>query len=82
MVDRPIAVVSNVSTTPALLMVHVDQLHRPMKMTDASGAVVWNAVYSPFGGAYTLSGSETLNARFPGQWFQMEAGLCVCLCGV
>jgi len=36
---------------------------------------VWSAVYSPFGGAYTLSGSETLNARFPGQWFQLEAGL-------
>jgi len=39
------------------------------------GADVWSALYSPFGGAYTLSGSETLNARFPGQWFQMEAGL-------
>ena len=44
-------------------------------MTDATGADVWSALYSPFGGAYTLSGSETLNARFPGQWFQMEAGL-------
>ena len=44
-------------------------------MTDATGADVWSAHYSPFGGAYTLSGSETLNARFPGQWFQMEAGL-------
>ena len=51
-VDRPIAVVSGVNTTPALLMVHVDQLHRPMKMTDGSGSVVWSAVYSPFGGAY------------------------------
>ncbi|MGE0056064.1 MAG: hypothetical protein AB7S74_17855 [Hyphomicrobium sp.] len=52
-------------------------------MTDATGADVWSALYSPFGGAYTLSGSETLNARFPGQfccstlgkpvlmWFQM-----------
>ena len=74
-VDRPVAVVSNVATTPALLMVHVDQLNRPVKMTDATGADVWSALYSPFGGAYTLSGSETLNARFPGQWFQMEAGL-------
>ncbi|MGE0056292.1 MAG: RHS repeat domain-containing protein [Hyphomicrobium sp.] len=73
--DRPVAVVSNVATTPALLMVHVDQLNRPVKMTDAMGADVWSALYSPFGGAYTLSGSETLNARFPGQWFQMEAGL-------
>ncbi|MEZ5901187.1 MAG: RHS repeat-associated core domain-containing protein [Hyphomicrobiaceae bacterium] len=74
-VDRPVAVVSNVATTPALLMVHVDQLNRPVKMTDATGAVVWSALYSPFGGAYTLSGAETLNARFPGQWFQLEAGL-------
>jgi RHS repeat-associated protein len=44
-------------------------------MTDAAKAVVWSAVYSPFGGAYTITGSETLNARFPGQWFQLEAGL-------
>jgi RHS repeat-associated protein len=44
-------------------------------MTDAAKAVVWSAVYSPFGAAYTITGSETLNARFPGQWFQLEAGL-------
>jgi RHS repeat-associated protein len=74
-VDRPIAVVSNVNTTPALLTVHVDQLNRPAQMTDAAKAVVWSAVYSPFGGAYTITGSETLSARFPGQWFQLEAGL-------
>jgi RHS repeat-associated protein len=67
--------VSNVNTTPALLTVHVDQLNRPVQMTDAAKAVVWSAVYSPFGGAYTITGSETLNARFPGQWFQLEAGL-------
>ncbi|MEQ1712164.1 MAG: RHS repeat-associated core domain-containing protein [Hyphomicrobium sp.] len=24
---------------------------------------------------HTISGSETLNARFPGQWFQVESGL-------
>jgi RHS repeat-associated protein len=74
-VDRPIAVVSNVNTAPALLTVHVDQLNRPVKMTDSSGAIVWNAVWQPWGGAHTLTGSETLNARFPGQWFQLEAGL-------
>jgi RHS repeat-associated protein len=74
-VDRPIAVVSNVNTAPALLTVHVDQLNRPVKMTDAAKAVVWSAVYSPFGAAYSITGSETLNARFPGQWFQLEAGL-------
>ncbi|MEQ1718468.1 MAG: RHS repeat-associated core domain-containing protein [Hyphomicrobium sp.] len=74
-VDRPIAVVSNVNVSPALLMVHVDQLNRPLKMTDASRAVVWDAVWLPWGGAYAITGSQSLDARFPGQWFQLEAGL-------
>ena len=74
-VDRPLAVVSNVNTTPALLMVHVDQLNRPVKMTNSTGTIVWNAVWQPFGGAHTLTGAEALTARFPGQWFQLEAGL-------
>ena len=71
----PIAVVSGVNTTPALLMVHVDQLNRPVKMTNSAGTIVWNAVWQPWGGAHTLTGAEALNARFPGQWFQLEAGL-------
>ena len=29
-------------------------------MTDAAKAVVWSAVYSPFGAAYTITGAETL----------------------
>ena len=44
-------------------------------MTNSSGAIVWNAVWQPWGGAHTLTGAEALNARFPGQWFQLEAGL-------
>ena len=74
-VDRPMAVVSGVNTTPTLLMVHVDHLHRPVKMTNAAGASVWSAVWLPWGGAHTITGAETLDARFPGQWFQLEAGL-------
>ena len=27
------------------------------------------------GGVHSITGSETLNARFPGQWFQVESGL-------
>ena len=69
-VDRPVAVVSNVATTPALLMVHVDQLNRPVKMTDATGADVWSALYSPFGGAYGF-GTGSKSAE-PGT----AAGLC------
>jgi RHS repeat-associated protein len=74
-VDRPMAVVSGVNTTPTLLMVHVDHLHRPVKMTNSAGTVVWSAVYLPWGGAHQITGAETNDARFPGQWFQLEAGL-------
>ena len=44
-------------------------------MTDGSKAAVWSAVWSPWGAAQSITGSATLNARFPGQWFQVEAGL-------
>ena len=75
-VDLPVAVVDAVNTvTPALLMVHVDQLNRPVRMTNAAKASVWDVVYTPWGAPHTLTGAQTLNARFPGQWFQLESGL-------
>jgi hypothetical protein len=49
----------------------VDHLNRPIKMTNAAKASVWDAVWQPFGGAHSITGSATLNARLPGQWFQM-----------
>jgi RHS repeat-associated protein len=33
---------------------------------------VWDAVWQPFGGLHSFTGSATLNARLPGQWFQSE----------
>jgi len=74
-VDRPLAVIDAVSTSPVTWFVHVDHLNRPVKMTDGSKAVVWSAVWTPWGAPQTITGSATLNARFPGQWFQAEAGL-------
>jgi RHS repeat-associated protein len=75
-VDRPIAVVEGVNTaSPALWFVHVDHLSRPVLMTNTSKAVVWDAVFLPWGGVHSISGSATLDARFPGQWFQLESGL-------
>ncbi|MEQ1714319.1 MAG: RHS repeat-associated core domain-containing protein, partial [Hyphomicrobium sp.] len=35
----------------------------------------WAVEWLPWGGVHAISGSETLNARFPGQWFQVESGL-------
>ncbi len=53
-----------------LLMVHVDHLNRPLKMTNSVKASVWDAVWLPWGGAHSITGTATMNARFPGQWFQ------------
>ncbi|MEM9930999.1 MAG: RHS repeat-associated core domain-containing protein [Bacteroidota bacterium] len=35
---------------------------------------VWEASYLPFGGVHTSTGANS-ELRFPGQWFQSEAGL-------
>jgi len=40
----------------------------------ATGAVVWDASYRPFGDA-AVSGSVAFNLRFPGQYFDAETGL-------
>jgi len=36
---------------------------------------VWDVIYSPFGGVSYIWGPETMDIRFPGQWFQLESGL-------
>jgi RHS repeat-associated protein len=75
-VDRPIAVVNAVNTaTPATWYVSVDHLNRPIKMTDAAKASVWDAVWQPWGGVHSITGTASLDARLPGQWFQAETGL-------
>jgi RHS repeat-associated protein len=44
-------------------------------MTNAAKASVWDAVWLPWGGVQSITGSATMDARFPGQWFQLETGL-------
>lgn len=44
-------------------------------MTDATAAVAWRARFRPFGELISVTGPKSLDARFPGQWFQFEAGL-------
>jgi RHS repeat-associated protein len=75
-VDIPVAVVDAVNTaSPQLYMVHADHLGRPVRMTNSTKAAVWSAEYTPWGAPHSLTGAAALNARFPGQWFQLEAGL-------
>ena len=67
-VDRPLAVVDNVNTaTPVTYWVSVDHLNRPVKMTNAAKASVWDAVWQPWGSVQAITGTATFNARFPGQ---------------
>jgi RHS repeat-associated protein len=74
--DMPLAVVADVDTmSPKLWHVHADQLDRPLKMTDGTQAVVWDAVYRPFGEVVSITGSGSNNLRFPGQYFLIESGL-------
>jgi RHS repeat-associated protein len=55
--------------------VHVDHLNRPIQMTDSTKAAVWTAQWLPWGNVFAITGTATLDARFPGQWFQLESGL-------
>jgi RHS repeat-associated protein len=67
-VDLPLAV----AEAATLYQVHTDHLGRPIRMTDATKATVWQATYKPFGEVQTTSGTKALNTRFPGQVFQIE----------
>ena len=58
----------------ALYFIRTDHIGRPVFATDTIGTKVWEASYLPFGGVETSTG-DISNLRFPGQWFQSEAGL-------
>jgi RHS repeat-associated protein len=74
--DIPLAVFADLETaSPQLYFVHPDHLNRPLRMTDGTQALVWDAVYRPFGEVHSITGSATLNLRFPGQYFLIESGL-------
>jgi RHS repeat-associated protein len=75
-VDRPLAVVNGVGTTGvAVWNVSVDHLNRPVLMTNPLTTAMWTAVWQPWGGAHSITGTATLDTRFPGQWYQSETGL-------
>ncbi|GJL65723.1 MAG: hypothetical protein NPIRA05_06940 [Nitrospirales bacterium] len=57
-----------------LLYVHADHLGTPQKMTDGNQAVVWDAVYKPFGDTHSIAGTASNNQRFPGQYADAETG--------
>jgi RHS repeat-associated protein len=70
----PLALVTAVTGTPVISMVHADHLNRPIRMTSSAKATVWSATWKPFGEPYALSGTIENNLRFPGQYFLIETG--------
>ena len=71
-VDLPLAVADISGTVSTVYQVHTDHLGRPIRMTDAAKATVWQATYKPFGEVQTTSGTKANNLRFPGQYFHIE----------
>ena len=62
--------------TDTLYFYHPDHLGTPIAMSNTSGALVWRAEHTPFGGIYALTvGTITNNLRFPGQYWDGETGL-------
>jgi RHS repeat-associated protein len=62
--------------------VHTDNLGSPIAMTNASGSVVWQTWYAPFGETADLNDDPgntgthvTMNIRRPGQYYDQETGL-------
>ena len=53
---------------------HTDAIGTPVAMTDASGSVVWQADYKPFGEENTFSGSVENKNRFVGKEKDEETG--------
>ena len=67
---EPVAVIEG----GVIYLIRADHIGRPSFATTLAGTKVWSAVYLPFGGVHVTTGAP-IDARFPGQWFQTEAGL-------
>ena len=73
--DMPVALVDDTGASPVLYFIHADQINTPQKLTDGTGAIVWDGVFDPFGNTVSTTGSVTMNMRFPGQYFDAESDL-------
>jgi RHS repeat-associated protein len=58
-----------------LYFIHADHLDTPRMMTNAGGTAVWNLEARPFGDSENVTGTATLNLRFPGQYYDDESGI-------
>lgn len=71
----PLAVIDHSTGSDVMSFLHSDHLGRPVAATSATGAVVWDGAFTPFGEAVLLAGSLTMDLRFPGQYRDSESEL-------
>jgi len=70
--DMPVAMIDNTGASPAIYTMHDDHLNRPVRMSDATGAVVWDRLFDPFGNSVSVSGSDANPLSSPGQYYDTE----------
>lgn len=75
MEGEPIAQFHYSGSTQTPYYVHPSHLGTPEQLRDASPTVVWENRTTPFGEAYSETGSVTQLARFPGQRLDEGSGL-------
>jgi RHS repeat-associated protein len=71
---EPIAL-KEYQTNPGTYYFINDHLGTPQRLVDATGAMVWQAAYLPFGKAQVTTEVVKNKLRFPGQYFDAETGL-------
>ncbi|WP_157672192.1 RHS repeat domain-containing protein [Cellvibrio sp. PSBB006] len=72
--NQPVAFIAN----STIYYIHTDHLNTPQVVTDQNQQVVWMGDYQPFGklaDTTSQTNSIELYSRFPGQYFDSEAGL-------
>ena len=74
--DKPVAMVDDTGTSPAIYYIHTDQVNRPQKLTDTSANLAWDGIFDPFGNLWSLPvNSVTMLLMFPGQYYDSETQL-------
>ena len=72
----PLALLDANGASPTrVYMVHTDQLGAAVKVTDETGAIVWNVKRRPFGEREMLAEQIEVPFGFPGQYYDQESGL-------
>jgi len=71
---EPLAV-KEYQTSPGIYHFVNDHLGTPQRLITATGTIVWQAAYFPFGKAQVTTSTVQNNLRFPGQYYDAETGL-------